>query len=105
MTRRIIRRTQAKRDLVHHFLYLAENADVSTARRFQESAKASFQLLSEMPAIGSPRTFQDPNLNGVRIWPIKDFREFIIVYQPIENGIRVVRIIHSKQDYWLVLGP
>lgn len=62
MTGRIVRR-----DLVRHFVYLAEQVDIDTARRFQDATAASFDLLSEMPELGSRRTFQNPKMADTRM--------------------------------------
>ena len=33
------------------------------------------------------------------MWPLDTFREYLIFYEPIATGIRLVRVIHAKQDY------
>ena len=41
---KVYQRAPARRDLVEHFVYLAEYASLETAERFLDSAKASFYL-------------------------------------------------------------
>ena len=103
MSGRVVRRSQAKRDLIKHFVYLAEKADLETARRFLRAADAACDLLAGMPELGPRREFKAARLRNTRMWPIKEFREFLIFYQPISGGIRLVRVIHAKQDYWRVI--
>ena len=105
MTGRVLRRAEAKRDLVKHFVYLAEQTDLETARRFRRAADEACHLLAEMPELGPRRRFKSSRLANARMWPIKGFREFLIFYEPVEAGIRVLRVIHSKEDYWRVLQP
>ncbi len=102
MSRKVYRRAQAKRDIVKHFVYLAEQADLDTARRFRTAVEEACNLLAEMPELGPTRRFRNPRLASTRMWPLKGFREFLIFYEPIEGGIRLLRVIHSKEDYWRV---
>lgn len=37
------------------------------------------------------------------MWPVKGFREFLIFYELVDGGIRMLRVIHAKEDYWRVL--
>lgn len=38
------------------------------------------------------------------MWPVKEFREFLLFYEPTNDGIRLIRVIHAKEDYWRVLN-
>ena len=51
---KIYQRAAARRDLVEHFVYLAENANPETTERFLAQAEASFHVLAEQPLIGAP---------------------------------------------------
>jgi len=54
VTSEVYKRAAARRDLVTHFVYLAENAGLDTADRFLANADRSFTELAEQPAMGSP---------------------------------------------------
>ena len=43
---RVFTRPAARRDLVEHFVYLAENASLEVAERFLSNADASFMELA-----------------------------------------------------------
>jgi toxin ParE1/3/4 len=101
--RRILRRAQAKRDISRHFAYLAEHADITVARRFVRAIHSASRMLAEMPELGVRRPFKKKRLANVRMWPVREFRQFLIFYEPVEDGIRLLRIIHAKQDYPRVL--
>lgn len=49
---KIYQRAVARRDLVDHFVYLAENAGLATAERFLTNVGASFDELAGHPMIG-----------------------------------------------------
>jgi toxin ParE1/3/4 len=100
---RVYRRATARRDLVEHFVYLAENADADTAERFLDSARSSFESLAEQPMIGAPIQARSPALAGMRKWPVRDFRSYLIFYLPRPDGMSVVRVLHGSRDWWGLL--
>lgn len=97
-------RHTAKRDLIEHYVYLAEKASEETADRFLMNAKGSFEDLAEQPMMGSPLNLRHPALAGMRKWGVKDFHHFLIFYLPGLDGVSIVRVLHSSQDWWRVLG-
>ena len=101
---KIYQRAAARRDLVEHFVYLAENADLETAERFLGQTEASFNVLAEQPLIGAPLSLYDPALAGMRKWPVRDFQNDLIFYLPHPNGLSVVRVLHAARDWWGLLG-
>jgi toxin ParE1/3/4 len=68
----------ASRDLVEHFVYLAENASLDTADRFLSNAQASFADLARQPGMGAPLNLKHPDLANVRKWWVKDFDKHLI---------------------------
>lgn len=101
---KIYQRAAARRDLVEHFVYLAENANLETAERFLVQTEASFNVLAEQPLIGALLTLRDPTLAGMRKWRVKDFDNHLIFYLPHHEGISVVRVLHAARNWWSLLG-
>src|SRR5687768_9280152 len=101
---RVRQRAAVRRDLVEHFVYLAENAGLGTAERFLEQAELSFNDLATNPMIGAALTLQHPELTGIRKWRINDFDNYLIFYLPRPDGVSVVRVLHSARDWWGLLG-
>lgn len=101
---RVYKRPATRRDLIQHYVYLAESAGDELADRFLERVEASFGLLAEQPDIGAPITTRHPRLTGLRKWRVKDFENFLIFYLPRHDGISVVRVIYGAQDWWGLLG-
>lgn len=95
---RVLKRVAAKRDLIDHFVFLGENASVEVARRFLHASNLSFQTLARMPELGVERNLQNPQYSSVRAWPIKGFERYLIFYRPLNDGIEILRIIHSARD-------
>ncbi len=101
---KVFQRAAARRDLIEHFVYLAENAGIDTAERFLANAEASFSDLARQPMIGAPLTLSHPGLAGMRKWRIKDFDNHLIFYQPRPDGVSIVRVLHAARDWWSLLG-
>ena len=98
------RREAARRDLVEHFIYLAENAALDTAERFLEQAERSFDDLVANPMIGAPLALRHPQLSGMRKWRINNFDNYLIFYLPCPDGVSIVRVLHAARDWWGLLG-
>ena len=98
------KRATAKRDLVHHYVYLAENASLETAERFLLQADASFADLARHPEMGTALAVSRPELTGMRKWQVKGFEKSLIFYLPRPQGVSIVRVLHAAQDWWSLLG-
>jgi plasmid stabilization system protein ParE len=53
----VYKRAAARRDLIEHYVYLAENADEETADRFLTEAEQTFVELARRPEIGRFSTY------------------------------------------------
>jgi len=104
MTGEVYKRAAARRDLVQHFVYLAENAGLDTADRFLTNVERCFAELAQQPKMGSPLTLKRPELAGMRKWRVPDFDNFLVFYQPRSDGVSVIRVLHAARDWWSLLG-
>ena len=100
----VLKRETARRDLVDHYVYLAEHASLDVAERFLTQAEASFLDLAGQPKMGAPLTLKHPDLASMRKWRVKDFNNHLIFYQPRPNGVSIVRVLHATTDWWTLLG-
>jgi toxin ParE1/3/4 len=94
---RIVTRPSADQDLDDCFGYIAVDS-LESAQRFLKAAETAFDSLSQMPEMGSPREVRNPALVGLRSWPVPGFRNYLIFYLPIEDGIEVIRVLHGARD-------
>ena len=97
-------REAARRDLVDHFVYLAENAGMDVAERFLTRAESSFGDLAGQPLMGAPLPLQHADLTGLRKWRIKDFDSHLIFYQQRHKGVSIARVLHAASNWWALLG-
>ena len=101
---KVYQRASARHDLVEHFVYLAQNAGLEAAERFLANAQVSFNELAMQPYIGVALTLRRPELAGMRKWQVKGFDNHLIFYQPREDGVSVVRVLHAARDWWRLLS-
>jgi toxin ParE1/3/4 len=99
---RIIIRPRADRDLDDHAEYIARD-NLEAARRFYDAAAKAFEQLVVLPEMGSPQTFRNPALTGLRMWRIPRFERYLIFYRPIQEGIEVIRVLHAARDIGAIL--
>lgn len=97
MSARIIRTPQARRDVIELGEYIAFN-NISAAERFLEAVDRALELLGAMPELGTPWETDHPRYAGIRWWIIKGFRNHLIFYRPISEGIEVVRVVYGARD-------
>jgi len=93
----IIRSNAARLDLIELAHYISLD-DVAAAYRFLDAAEEAFRNLERMPRMGSPHEYKDSTLSGIRMWHIKGFPKHLIFYRLIENGVEIVRVLHSSRD-------
>jgi toxin ParE1/3/4 len=99
----VFKRATAKQDLIEHFAYLVEHADLDTADRFLSRAEESFALLATQPVMGAPLACLHPDLRGLRKWRVTAFENVLVFYQPDADGVTIVRVLHAARDWWTLL--
>ncbi len=68
--------------------------------RFYESLAQTLKDLAEFPHLGSPQFFSNPQLHGIRQWPVQNFKTYVILYRPFAsaNGLEMLRVLHGARD-------
>jgi toxin ParE1/3/4 len=102
-TRRVEIGPVARGDLKNLILWLRVEADAEVAKRFAASAVLTLGKLAEAPGLGPPIRTGAAGLNGVRKWRVEGFPKILIFYQPLGDGVRIVRILHAAADWWSLL--
>jgi len=78
--------------------YIADENE-ETAQHFLDACDATFRFLAHNRFIGSIRKFHQYELSEVRMWHVKGFEKYLIFYRPIEDGVRILHVLHSARDY------
>jgi len=96
-------RPRARLDL-HEISEAIALDDLNAAIRFCLAVEDAAEKLARFPGMGAHRSSKNPQFTGLRSWPIKGFRKYLILYKPEEYGIEIVRIIHGARDIDSILA-
>lgn len=102
MTLRIIIRPLAYHELDDLAEYLSRSSPDS-AYRLIEAAEQTFQELTQQPEIGSPCQLSNPRLQGLRCFPVKGFKNYLIFYRPIDGGVEILHVLHGARNIAAIL--
>jgi toxin ParE1/3/4 len=100
MTAVVYKRASAERDLIEHYVCLAELAGMETADRFLANADKSFEELSRYPGLGGALSPRSARLAGLRKWQVSGFENVLIFYMPRAAGVTILRVLHASRDWW-----
>lgn len=98
MKKSITKSPQAYNDLIDISGYIAQDS-IEAADRFLIAAQETFERLAMTSELGSLCPFKNPMAEGIRVWPIKRFKRYLVFYRAESNGINVVRILHGARDW------
>jgi toxin ParE1/3/4 len=96
---------KAVADLDRHAQWLASEAGADVAARFLDSARSTFEKLSDNAGWGAPFALQNGRLQNLRKWRVAGFSAALIFYKPTKNGVEIIRVFHAAQDWIAVLDP
>jgi toxin ParE1/3/4 len=95
---RVTRRPEAKVDILDIWEYIAEDS-VSAADRWIEQLEETLALWATQPMMGRARDDLAP---GIRSFA---FGRYAVFFQPLVDGIDVVRVLHGSRDIDSVFEP
>ena len=88
----ILKQAQAEQDLVEIWLYTFNEWGEYQADKYLDDLDGAIRLLAEQPLICRERTELNPPVR------IHHHAHHLIAYQVLEDGIRVVRVLHKSMD-------
>ena len=87
----VTRRPQAEADILEIWDYIAEDSLIE-ADRWVDRLDEKLALWATQPMMGRSR---DELASGVRSLP---FGRYVVFFQPVPNGIDVIRVLHGSRD-------
>src|SRR2546430_1715605 len=87
---------QADQDLTEISEYIGARNPIA-AKRFLKSLKKTFETLAVMPGLGA--AWESTTVPDLRFWPLTRYRNYVVFYRPIANGVEILRVVHGAQDY------
>jgi toxin ParE1/3/4 len=88
---RVARRPLAAADILDIWDHIAEDS-IEQADRWVDKLDEKFELIATQPLMGRAR---EELAAGLRGFP---FGRYVIFYTSLEDGIDVVRVLHSARD-------
>ena len=99
---RLIVRAAADAEIDAIAARIAEN-NLTAALRFYDRVQETYERLLEWPLCGPRARVRIASLQGLRTYPIQGFRNYIIFYLPLKQGIEVVHVLHGARNVRKVL--
>ena len=96
--RRIVLRPLVADDLEMHVEYLDEKASPEVSDRYLAAVNSAFEQVARMPDIGAPRDYLNPRVGNLRMWPVPQFRNYLIFNSTTIEAVEIIRILHGAQD-------
>ena len=88
---RVLRTARARADLIGIWLYIEERSGRKRADSVLRTIDQKCAGLAEAPLIGRIRSRLLPGLRSLAVG------SYLIFYQPIPDGIEVVRVVHGAR--------
>jgi toxin ParE1/3/4 len=96
---RVLKREEAKKDLIAQWVWYAENASVEVADRFLGAVEKAPASLSTQPESGAPIFANKAELQGMRRFAVSDgFERILLFYFPLKDGVDLIRVVHGSRD-------
>ena len=93
----LIKRPIVIQDILEIAIYISSD-NLDAGDRFIYAAESTFQLLAKSPSIGRYSGFRDPKVNQLRQYPVKGFKNYLILYELTETTIDIVRVVHGARN-------
>lgn len=101
--RRIVKHERALRDLALRCEFIRQQ-NPRAALRFLDAAEATIRKLGAAPGIGVRYDADHPVLAELRFVPIAGFKQDLIFYRLLPDGIEIVRVLHGPRDIASILA-
>jgi plasmid stabilization system protein ParE len=71
--------------------------------RFYDAVQRTCEFLAENPNVGTRRSAADPSLTNLRSFGVRGFRNYLIFFIALADGVIVARVRHAARDHeaWL----
>ncbi len=98
MKKSVTRTPQSEEDAYDTYRYMALDS-IDVAEAYLDALFDTFDKLLEYSKMGAVVEEAKGELHGLRLVPVSSkFRKHLVFYLPTEEGIHIVRILHSSRD-------
>jgi len=72
---------------------------LDAALRFLDAARRTFKMIEDFLREGAMLPIEGrADLAGLRLWPIRKFRAYVVCYLEREGEVEIIRVIHGARD-------
>ena len=98
----VIPRERARADMEAAIDHYRDEVGREVALDFVDALEKAFAFIAGQPHAGSPRYGHEPDLPGLRHWPVRPF-PWLIFYVAHGGHVDVWRVLHAQRDMpeWL----
>jgi toxin ParE1/3/4 len=93
----VILKPQAREDVKQIATYIAKDSPQSSLA-FRHPLENIYEVLLELPEIGTARNFHNPEMKGLRMLPVRKLTKYLIFYRSTLEGLEIVRVVHGAHD-------
>ena len=102
MSRRVVVRDDARLDVLDIAGTIAAGR-IGAGIRFLDAFDSTCRFLAEYPRVGTLRSPGNPALGGLRPYEVRGFRNYLVFFLPLSDGVLIARVRHGAMDHehWL----
>jgi toxin ParE1/3/4 len=93
----------AREDVLEQVGWYSDKQLYDIADRFKFASSGAISAVMQTPDAGAPKAVSNPQLVGLRTWPLRGFDDFRVYYLLRSDLLIVVRILHGKRDIGKIL--
>ncbi len=95
--KRLLRRSEASKDVENAVVYYLEHAEPEVAERFLNDYDHALLHIAQFPGTGSGRYTNLLGADGLKFWTFHKF-PYAVFYLEHVDTIEVVRVLHQSSD-------
>jgi toxin ParE1/3/4 len=80
-------------------------AGTHVLERFHRRLARSLSIYESLPLAAQEYQPPNPQLPGLRFFHLRWFKSYAVFYQPTDDGIRVVRVLHTSRNVAAIFAP
>ncbi len=85
-----------EQDLPDIYAFIADR-DPAAAERVLDAMERTFQELARHPDSGAPYPTRNRKLQGLRMFPVSDFPNYLVFYRVETASIRILYVTHGAR--------
>lgn len=97
MTARIVRPRRVIDDIAAIAIAINED-NPQAADRFLAEVEHTVDTIARMPLIGHAYVSDQPQLAGVRMLAVRNFRNYLIFYKSVADTVELLLVVHGARD-------